>query len=164
MQRAGAAVSPSLQSMRSPTASHRQAWQPVGVPGGVGSEGSLEMLSFLCRPHHTPRAGKDGAARNLAEGLHFQGHRGGVSPSHGFARLLKSSESKMHLLKEGAGSPGTRAVCPTLHSHSEAGSGLEPKTSNASLVCPQHTGQTALVCGWSRWRGGGQTRGVGRSN
>ena len=37
----------------------------------------------------------------------------------------------MHLLKEGAGSPGTIAVCPTSHSHSEAGSELEPKTSNA---------------------------------
>ena len=54
-----------------------------------------------------------------------------MSPSHGFARLFKSSEFKMHLLKEGgAGSPGTIAVCPTSHSHSEAGSELEPKASN----------------------------------
>ena len=50
-----------LTNRLSPTGSG-QAWQPVGVPGGVGSEGSLETLTFLWGPCHTPRAGQDGGS------------------------------------------------------------------------------------------------------
>ena len=73
VQRAGAAVSPSLQSMRSPTADHRQG---QGRPGSqwecLGEWGSLETLIFLWGPVTPPGLGEMGAARNLAERLHFQ--------------------------------------------------------------------------------------------
>ena len=37
-----------------------------------GLQDALKLLISLWSPHHQPRAGKVGAAWNLAEGFHFQ--------------------------------------------------------------------------------------------